>query len=352
MSNSVPSDNRLREFVLINRRFHLMLTNGVPILQALDVSAGEASPEYAEAFRTIRQRILQRECLGTGMQAYPHLFPAFYLDMIAEGEVMGTLDQIALDMANLLAPVARSARADLAHLDWVTIPIGLIRFTRNFAALLGRGIEWWRTLYILERESRPPFSELVVQMYPRLAGEEGWWRPIWQRMEGMPVFFSPCYTRIAQVGWEGHIFSETMAYLVDLLTEDWELSQFVGWGTARPSLLIPGAAPMPEDWSALTAPQQQLVTTIFCRAMAMLLSSGVPTGKALEAVAYLLPDRQRDAVLPIAQGELAEKPVKPLVATGFLSDFAISMLRCSELGGQIEYTLNAVADYYHQEITL
>ena len=350
MSNSGAGVDRLREFVLINRRFHIMLSNGVPILQTLDVIAGDASAEYAEAFRAIRESILQRERMGAGMRGYPELFPAFYLEIIAEGEELGTLDKIVLDVANLLAPVARAAQVGLGQLDGVTLAIGLIRFTRNFAALLGRGIEWWRALYILERETRPPYGALVAQMYPRLEGEEGWWRPIWERMEGMPAYFSPCYTRIAQVGWVGNIFSETMGYLAELLTEEWELSQYVGWGTVRPSLLIPGDAPLPEEWAALTRAQQQLVTASFCRVMAMLLSSGVPAGKALEAAAYVLPERQRAVVLAIDPGEFAEKPVKSLSAAGFLSDFASCTLRAGELCGRIEYTFNAVADYYHQEI--
>ena len=50
------------------------------------------------------------------------------------------------------------------------------------------------------------------------------WLALWQRMEEHPQTFSPFYRALTRLGWETHSVDETMRFLADLLTEDWQLS--------------------------------------------------------------------------------------------------------------------------------
>ena len=148
-----------------------------------------------------------------------------------------------------------------------------------------------------------------------------------------------------------HHLAEAMHHLEELLLEDWQLSQRVGWHDGRPSLIIDRGLPAPSEWATLSSPEQLITLTLFCRTIGMLLSSGIALSGALTTASHLLPAQQQQAVIAAAQMPEQSEVNKALSAAGFLPKFITILLLAGQAADALECTMNRAADTFHAEIT-
>ncbi len=349
------NNEHYRELLRINRRFGTLLSSGVPIVQSMALIAEDTLPAYAEAFVEMRQAIREGATLGKSMERWPALFPAVYRNLVKESECTGSLDVIVQFAAEMFAPAIMSGRMNREE-DWHGLeePMALISFTRQYSELLSTGVIWWgRCLFILEHEALPPFDEIARQLQTQTSTQR--WEPLSERMGKLPMVFSPFYRAMVQTGdsQQGN-HSEAVRHLLELLQEDWRISQYVGWQDGRPSLIIGQGRPAKAEWTALSRQEQMITLVLFCRAIGMLLSSGVSLSVALSTVSHLLPKAEQDAVLAATQ--LPEQDAtKALLEMDFLPGFIKALLHAGlwdmvHRGGTLEFTMTRAADALNAEI--
>ncbi len=349
----MTTNAQYRELVRLSRRFGTLLSCGVPILQSMELVAEETNSPYREAFLEMRQAIREGNNLSKSIERWPDLFPAPFSGLIYEGEATGTLDLTMQKAAELLSPALESGRLNTAE-AWQSLQeaIGAIQFTHQYNALLGTGVMWWgRCLFILEHEAPPPFNDIAKDLQQQSQQEQRWVY-LAERMERFPLIFSSFYRAMVQTGDPGRgNLVEAMRHLEELLLEDWQLSQRVGWHDGRPSLIIDRGMPAAPEWSALTPPEQLITLTLFCRTISLLLSTGIAFTEALTTASQLLPAAEQQTVIAAAQLPELKEINTALYAAGFLPGFIIALLRAGHIGGTPEFTMNRAADALHAEVS-
>lgn len=86
---SVPTE-RLLNFI---RQLHVMITSGVPLVQALDLFYDqESDPTLKSILAASRERIKGGSFLWESFAAYPNIFERVFVSLIRAGESSGTLD--------------------------------------------------------------------------------------------------------------------------------------------------------------------------------------------------------------------------------------------------------------------
>ncbi len=101
----IPRVGTLVRLVQVNRflrTFGAMYTSGVPVMQALDITAGSASePEVAAAAGHLKERITSGQRLSEAMRGVA-LFPPMVHRMTAMGEEAGRLEELLRRASDLL----------------------------------------------------------------------------------------------------------------------------------------------------------------------------------------------------------------------------------------------------------
>ena len=334
----------LAELICLTRRFGTLLNVGVPLRQALLTVADDASPAFQGMLRRAEAHVAQQGTLAGALEPFPDIVPAIYREWVRLGEDTGTLDVGALEIAELLSPVAAGG-GDLA-LGWEHIEsaISLIQFTRRFAGLLEKGLEWWRILVLLDYESPPRFARIIRELLPKRDDPRAWYG-LWQIMEQYPETFSPFYRAAVRLGWEARTMDETMRDLAELLIEDWKLARRCRCYRDRASLIIDhGAAPL-ATWAELTPAQQSLTTILFCRAGSQLLAAGHARTDVITVAALLLPLDKREILLAgfTEDSDLAQR----LRDLACFPATVTTLIIAGQRSGRIEYALSRAADMLH-----
>jgi len=320
----------LLELVRLNRRFGVLLSSGLPIIDALRVLSAEASPDYLQVILRVLESVEAGSSFTAPLRDFPSLIPMIYREWVGIGEETGTLDSGAQEVAELLEPLAQGGGEAMLGWERIEDAVALIQFTRRSAELLEKGLEWWRVLLLLTHEAPPRFGALIGRLLPRRDDPRGW-LALWQRMEEHPEAFSPCYRGIVRLGWEVRALEETIRGLADLLYEDWRLARLHRCYETRPSLLIDNGAPPPTAWAALTPAQQQLATVLFCR-MAALLTP-------LHGFAAALPVAERERLLAALEQLGDADPVGVLMAAGCFRPFLLALVAVTQTRGRVELPL-------------
>jgi len=339
----------LRELVRLDRRFGVLLGMGVTLPDALTALEGDASPAFRPLIAFLRERVEAGESLADSLMVHPEVTPAIFRDWARLAEETGALDVGAQEIAELLEPLALGG-GDL-QLGWekAEAAISLIQFTRRCAELLDKGLEWWRVLYLLEREAPPTFANLIKELLLKRNDERGGFVVLWQRMAEYPQIFSPFYREMIRLGWEAHVMDELTRALSDLLYEDWMLARRTRCYPERASLIVDHGMPPAANWAELTAPQAQLTTILFCRAASHLLTMGFDPEEVLTACALLLPQAQRDA-LPAHWEHTGGDMALTLDTLNCFPPFITALLFSGQTRGRLEYAFQQAATVLRDEM--
>lgn len=338
----------LLELVWLNRRFGTLLNGGTPLAAALAALEPDASPAFRAMLADVIAQIRGGATLYAALTGHAPLIPPIYREWVRIGEETGTLDVGALEVAELLHPLALGGGDAVLGWDQVENAVSLIQFTRRCAELLEKGLEWWRVLVLLTHEAPPNFAALIGLLMPKRDESHGW-LALWQRMEDYPQTFSPFYRALVRQGFKSHAMDESMRGLADLLYEDWRLSRLTRAFDDRPSLIIDAAAPPAAAWSDLTPVQRKLTLTLFCRAAAHLLALGLDTEEAMSLCALLLPVAECTALQTAAHDGLDDLPAA-LRQLAILPPFAHTLLTRGHARARLDYACNQAAQVLGQEL--
>ena len=85
------------EIVSFTRQLATMLKAGLPLIQSLDVAADSTEKKHVRAFiMSLRNEVAVGHTFSDSLRNYPNIFDNIYCNLVAAGEISGTLD-IMLD---------------------------------------------------------------------------------------------------------------------------------------------------------------------------------------------------------------------------------------------------------------
>lgn len=96
----------------LTRQLSTLLSSGVPLIDALRSLSEENRGFWRSVLVTVRENVSGGASLSRALEAYPRVFPDFYISMVSAGEQSGTLDKVLIRVADFLEKQA-SLRAKL-----------------------------------------------------------------------------------------------------------------------------------------------------------------------------------------------------------------------------------------------
>jgi len=86
----------------VTRQLSTLLSSGVPLIDALRSLSEENTGSWRGLLVDVRERVQGGASLSRALQAYPKIFPEFYVNMVAAGEQSGSLDKVLIRVADYL----------------------------------------------------------------------------------------------------------------------------------------------------------------------------------------------------------------------------------------------------------
>ncbi|MCL5022314.1 MAG: type II secretion system F family protein [Nitrospirae bacterium] len=86
----------------VTRQLSILLSSGVPMLEALQSMSAENRGYYRELLIAVKEKVSGGSGLSKALEDFGDVFPEFYVNMIHSGEQSGALDKVLLQLADFL----------------------------------------------------------------------------------------------------------------------------------------------------------------------------------------------------------------------------------------------------------
>lgn len=86
----------------VTRQLSVLLSSGVPLVEALDSLASESRGFYGGILIAVKEGVSGGASLSRALEGFEGIFPDFYINMIRSGEQSGNLDKVLLRLADFL----------------------------------------------------------------------------------------------------------------------------------------------------------------------------------------------------------------------------------------------------------
>lgn len=290
------------------RTLSFLLTAGVPLDRSLAVSAQlSESPVLRSALQEVLRAIKGGRSLSAALEAYPNLFPNFYVRLICAGEASGNLGSVFTQLADY----QESANDLRSHLISAMIYPSLLLVVGGASVLL--------------------LLELVV---PKFAS----------------VF--------EQAGAALPLPTQVLLFVSGGLQKTWWF-----WIVAIPLFVIAvtrylskGPGRRRWDYFLLSVPQlgsviERIQVSRFARSLGTLLQGGVPLIQSLEIARQVLGNQKlSEALEHVQQGVKQGRGfVHPLEETRAFPPLSVHLLGVGEETGRLDAMLLQVANVYERE---
>jgi type IV pilus assembly protein PilC len=299
----------LEVLVTFTRQLQVLISSGVPIVQAMDVLLDQASdPTMKSTITVLREKVSGGTYFWEAISGFPKIFPKLYVALIRAGEASGSIDQMLkrlcryLEDADKLRKLLKSASM---------YPIIVISIATGVISLM--------LIFVI-----PKFEELLNS-----AGQE------------LPA---PTKFVIAM----SHFLVDNIWYIL------------VGGGTSLYLLLRYIKSPEGRafiDRTFFNAPifgdiMQKGGVARFARTMATLLSSGVNLIDAIDICKSTIDNAVLEQAVGKIRSEIEGGKTMGTVL-GKLKVFpkmAVQMISVGESTGNLDKMLEKVADFYESEV--
>ncbi|HDH05601.1 MAG TPA: type II secretion system protein GspF [Nitrospirae bacterium] len=155
----------------ITRRLSILLSSGVPLIEAITALSSEQKDEWRNLLTDIKEQLAGGASLARAMQEHSSIFPEFYTGMIAAGESSGKLTDVLLKLADFLESeinIKNRVRTALIYpifMACVSIVIVLFLFTFVIPKI---------TKIFEETSSALPISTVII-IWISAALKKFWW---------------------------------------------------------------------------------------------------------------------------------------------------------------------------------
>ena len=297
------------ELIVFTRQLANLLEADFTLVKALRfVEEQVRSKSMRQMIVEIRNLVVEGQSLSNALGRYPSSFPEFYRNLVQAGETSGTLDNVL----NRLAVIMENQQRIKSKL---------------ISVMLYPAITMTTAIFVLAFLLHVVVPKIVVLF-------EG-------NDQALPLI-----TR--SLLWASQIFEQWG--LIALVASGLTVAFFVFWGIkgrGRP-LLERVLFVTPFVGKFLMG----LITLRLCQTLQMLMSSGVPILKSIQAASKTtgfvnVENALKSVITAVGQGESLSAS---LSETNLLPDIALSMIQSGENTGNLEKMLERVAKQYDEDI--
>ncbi|MCS7312672.1 MAG: type II secretion system F family protein [Acidobacteria bacterium] len=300
----------LKDLAVFTRQFSVMIDAGLPILQCLEILAGQAQNKvFQRTLTAVRDDVEAGSSLAGALRKHPTVFDDLYCNLVAAGEAGGILDTILQRLAAYLEKIVKLRRAVRSAL---TYPAAVI--------VIASVVVWVILTYVI-----PTFRDLFAELGATL--------PLPTRIV---IALSNILTRF---GWIVLI----LLVVAFIAIRRWYKTTRAGRMTIDRFLL---------HTPILGGVLRKIAVARFCRTMATLISSGVPIIEALEVTAKTSGNAVvEEAILKVrTEVEAGRGIAESMDRTGVFPAIVTHMVSVGEQTGALDTMMNKVAEFYEEEV--
>jgi type IV pilus assembly protein PilC len=295
--------------MLFGQELAALLKAGLPLFQSLDVMLERQShPDFRRSLDTVREKVKSGVALSEAFRAEGDLYPPIFSASLVAGERSGSLETVLrrfVQYVRLMQALKKKAMAAAVYPLLLFVMMGVLA-----------GI-------------------LLVFVIPRF---EGFY-------EGLDVELPLVTIMLMAVG--GALGRNVT----------WILLGGVALVLVGRIWLARAGSPAVVDRLLLRLPyvgrmMRMYATSQLARTLATLLQGGLPLLNALEVAAASVGNRAMAAAVSAATPQIREgrSLTVALESTGMLENLALEMVKVGEHTGSLAEMLNAVADFYDEEL--
>lgn len=351
------------DVAMLTRQLATLVGAGIPLVEAVSALIEQVEqPELQRTLALIRDRLNEGQALAKALEPFPHIFPPIYTNMVAAGEVSGTLETVLERLSDFMekqAQLRSKVGGALAYPALMlmlgtglmtTMMIAVVPKVTSIYATLDRALPWYTALLIFMSDTLSSNEmlgfvvSLATMTFTRKAIAPGSKRTAW--------------VAAASVGG----FTMLLLFLAVASILHYLIGIGIGlvFGFALGRFLIYIATPNGKVWKdgiLLKAPLfgtvlRMLAVSRFARTLATLLKSGVPLLKAMDIVRHVMDNAAlskivEEATSSIREGESISVPLK---RSKQFPPIVVHMIAVGEKSGQLEAMLENVSRAYDAQV--
>ena len=305
------------DVAMLTRQLATLVGAGIPLVEAVSALIEQVEKEELQkTLALIRDRLNEGTSLAKALEPHAHIFPPIYTNMVAAGEVSGTLETVLERLADFMekqAHLRSKVGGALAYpILMLLLGTGLMTVmmivvvpkVTNIYATLDRALPWYTALLIFvssalsSNQALGFVTSIASLVFTRKALAPGTKKTAWTAAAiiaggTLLLFFFAVASKVA--------------YLIGVAVG-------VVLGLALSRLILYIATPAGQIWKdgillrlPLFGPVfRMLAVSRFSRTLATLLKSGVPLLKAMEIVRHVLDNAMLSKIVEEATGSIRE----------------------------------------------
>ncbi|MGQ9655250.1 MAG: type II secretion system F family protein [Thermodesulfobacteriota bacterium] len=298
-----------KDIVLFTRQFATMIDAGLPLVQCLDILAGQSDNRtFKKMLRQIKSDVEGGSTFADALKKHPKTFDELFVNLIAAGEVGGILDTI---LNRLSAYIEKAMKLKKKVKGAMVYPmVVMVIAVAVVAVLLIFVIPIFQKMFEDFGGALPTPTQLVVDM-------SEWFRRwvflIFLVVIGIIIAFNRFYrTR------RGRVIVDDLLLKIPVLGD-----------------LI-----------------RKVAVARFTRTLGTMIQSGVPLLDGLDIVAKTAGNKTIEAAIFKTRASIAEGRTiaEPLGESGVFPSMVVQMIAVGESTGALDSMLNKIADFYDEEV--
>jgi len=300
-----------KDLVTFTRLFSTMIDAGLPLVQCLDILAGQQSnPIFAGILRDVKNNVEQGASFSDSLRRHPKVFDELFVNLVQAGEAGGILDSIMARLSVYLEKRQKLARQVRGAMSYPLIVL-----------FVGAGVMTVMLTFVI-----PSFENMFKEFG---GGAEN--LPWITRM--MVAFSNNFITYLPFVVVFGLAFGGLFSYAI---------KQPKGKHYFHLTLLrLP----------VLGLVLRKIAVARFTRTLGTLLQSGVPILDALDICARTSGNVIIENGILLVRRRISEgrNMAEPLMEANVFPDMVVQMIGVGEQTGALDQMLNKIADFYEEE---
>ena len=306
LSTSVPAS----KLVVFVRQFATMIDAGLPLVQCLEILAGQESNAYFQkVLMGVKESVEAGSTFADSLKRYPKVFDTLFVNLVAAGELGGILDTILNRLATYIEKNVKLARQVKGAMLY---PVGI--------CVVAAGVVTALLKFVI-----PTFEG----MFSDFGNAE------------LPILTQ--YV-IAASNWFGRNFFYIVASVVGFVFISKKvLDTKRGRRTLDTVLLkLPLFGPL----------LRKVAVAKFTRTLGTMIASGVPLLDALEIVSKAANNTVIEEAIMFTREKVSEgsSMSEPLAKTKVFPGMVVQMIGVGESTGAMDTMLQKIADFYEDEV--
>jgi type IV pilus assembly protein PilC len=298
-----------KELVVFTRQFATMIDAGLPLVQCLDILAGqEPNPFFKRTVSKIKEDVEGGSTFNEALGKHPKVFDELFVNLVAAGEVGGILDTIL----NRLAAYIEKAMKLKKRIKGAMVYPGVIM-------TVAVGVVSILLLFVI-----PIFAKMFADFGSELP--------------------APTKIVIAMSDW---LKKWIVAILIGLVTGGFLFKKWYGTDNGR-KVVDANVLKLPVVGDLI----RKIAVARFTRTLGTMVSSGVPILDGLQITAKTAGNKTVEAAIMATRQSISEGKTiaEPLQKSGVFPSMVCQMISVGESTGALDNMLNKIADFYDDEV--